>query len=65
MPETKLLNFRLSLDDYEGLKILSEVTERTQADIVRDLIRQELDKQTEVIATYKKNIADLKTKVKK
>lgn len=64
MAETKLVNFRLQPDEYEGLKILSELMETTQADIVRNLIRMELQKQEEAITAYKMNLAELKTKIK-
>ncbi len=64
MAETKLVNFRLQPDEYEGLRILAELTERTQADIVRELIKKELQKQEGAIAAYKKSMAELKSKLK-
>lgn len=65
MGETKLVNFRLSPQEYEGLRILAELTERTQADIVRDLIGAELKKQEAAIEAYKKSIEEVKGKIKK
>ena len=57
MGESKLVNFRLQPTEYEGLRILAELTDRTQADIVRDLIGAELVKQKDAIEAYKKSIA--------
>ena len=65
MAETKLVNFRLSPKEYEGLKILSELTDRTQSDILRGLIQNELEKQKDIIAAYQKNMAALKSQMKK
>ena len=65
MADTKLVNFRLTLEEYEGLKILAELTDTTQADIVRDLIRQEMARQHEAIEAYNESMAEVKRKVKK
>ena len=65
MADTKLVNFRLTLEEYEGLKILAELTDTTQADIVRDLIRQEMARQQEAIEAYNESMAEVKRKVKK
>jgi len=65
MAETKLVNFRLQPEEYEGLRILAELTERTQADIVRALINKELQKQQSAITAYKANVAELKRQIKK
>lgn len=65
MGESKLVNFRLQPAEYEGLRILAELTDRTQADIVRDLIGAELEKQKAAIEAYKKSIEEVKGKIKK
>ena len=63
--QAKLVNFRLMPQEYEGLRILAELTGMTQADIVRDLIRAEIRKQEEAIEAYKKSIEEVKGKIKK
>lgn len=65
MGETKLVNFRLAPEEYEGLRILAELTDVTQADIVRGLIKAELEKQREAIEAYKKSMEEVKGKIKK
>ena len=65
MGEKKLVNFRLEPEEYEGLRILAELTEQTQADIVRYLIRMELVKQKEAIEAYKKKLDEVKEMIKK
>ena len=65
MADTKIVNFRLQPEEYEGLRILSELTDMTQADIVRYLIRMELQKQKEAIEAYKESLAAAKNKIKK
>ena len=65
MAESKLVNFRLQPQEYEGLRILAELTDRTQADIVRDLIGAELARQEAAIQAYKKSIEQVKGKIKK
>ena len=45
--------------------ILAELTDVTQADIVRSLIKAELQKQAEAIEAYKKSMEAVKTKIKK
>lgn len=65
MGEKKLVNFRLEPEEYEGLRILAELTDVTQADIVRSLIKAELQKQAEAIEAYKKSMEAVKTKIKK
>lgn len=65
MGEKKLVNFRLEPEEYEGLRILAELTEQTQADIVRYLIRMELVKQKEAIEAYKKKMDEVKEMIKK
>ena len=65
MGESKLVNFRLQPTEYEGLRILAELTDRTQADIVRDLIGAEPVKQKTAIEAYKKSIEEVKGKIKK
>ena len=49
MGEAKLVNFRLQPEEQEGLRILAELTESTQTEIIRGLIRMELQKQDEAI----------------
>ena len=61
----KLVNFRLMPNEYEGLRILAELTGRTQTEIIRDLISSELEKQSEALEAYKQSIAAIKDKVKK
>ena len=65
MGEKKVVNFRLEPEEYEGLRILAELTEQTQADIVRYLIRMELVKQKEAIEAYKKKMDEVKEMIKK
>ena len=62
--ETKLVNFRLSQEQYEGLKILAELTGATQTDIIKDLITAELREQREAIQAYKDSIEKVKRKLK-
>ncbi len=62
---SKLVNFRLTPEEYDGLRILSELTSKTQTDIVRDLIRSELQKQEAAIAAYKKSIDTIKATIMK
>ncbi len=63
--ERKLVNFRMFPDEYEGLKILAELQGTTQVDIIRQLIKVELERQEEAISTYKKSLEEAKAKVKK
>lgn len=65
MADTKLINFRLQPQEYDGLRILAELTGRTQTDIVRDLISSELARQDEAIRAYKESIEAVKSKIKK
>lgn len=65
MGEAKLVNFRLQPEEQEGLRILAELTESTQTEIIRGLIRMELQKQDEAIQAYKKSMEQLKDKLKK
>lgn len=59
----KLVNFRLLPEEYDGLRILAELTDRTQADIVRDLIKAEITKQATAIQAYKESLAKAKNKI--
>ena len=65
MAEGRIINFRLSFTELEGLKILSELTGVTQADIMRRLLGAELERQREAVEAYKKTLAEAKKKVKK
>ncbi len=65
MTEKKLVNFRLQPHEYEGLKILAELTGVTQVDFIRNLISRELEKQKEAIEIYKKNLKEAQDKIKK
>jgi len=62
--QMKLVNFRLAPEEYEGLRILSELTGVTQTDIIRDLIRAELRNQKEAIQAYNSSINEIKKKLK-
>lgn len=62
--QMKLVNFRLAPEEYEGLRILSELTGLTQTDIIRDLIRAEIRNQEDAIKAYKDSINQIKKKLK-
>ena len=65
MAESRIINFRLSFEELEGLKILSELTGVTQADVMRRLLGAELERQREAVEAYRKTLAEVKKKVKK
>ncbi len=63
--ERKLVNFRMLPEELESLKILAELHGLSQADTIRFLINAEMEKQEEAVKAYKKNLAEIKAKVKK
>lgn len=60
----KLVNFRMLPEELEGLKILSELHDLSQADTVRFLINAELERQKESVQALKEIKAKIKAKKK-
>lgn len=63
--EKRAVNFRISADEMESLKILSELHGLSQTDMIRHLINAEMKKQADAVTAYKKNLAEIKAKIKK
>ena len=62
--ESQLVNFRLKPDEQDGLRILAELTNCTQTEIIRGLINAELRKQEEAITAYKEKLEEARAKIK-
>ena len=60
---SKLVNFRLRPDEQDGLRILAELTNCTQTEIIRGLINAELRKQEEAITAYKEKLEEARAKI--
>ena len=65
MEELKPTSFKLLPYESKGLKTLSELTGETQTDIVRRLIRAEMEKQKEALEVYQKTLEEARKRVKK
>lgn len=61
----KLVNFRLPPEEAEGLRILAEITDMSQVDVIRCILRMEILKQKDAIEAYKKKMAEVKDMIKK
>ena len=62
---SKITNFRLSTQELANLKILSFVLGMPQAEVIRYLIRAEVERQSEAIEAYKKSVKEIRKKKKK
>lgn len=55
-----MTNFRLSPEEFEGIKILAAIKGVTVVDYVRSMFDEEIEKHRAVIDDYKKRVEELR-----
>ena len=59
-----MANFRLTPEEFEGIKILATVKGVTLVDYVREMFDEEIARHKDIIAEYKNGVEELRCRMK-